>query len=219
MQQRETCHRAAWGKRCVPPPGPDPWWGDSPPCSSSTTPAVSGHKGWKVLPGQSYWELWGSKMSWSWLGAAKTFQVRWWGTLTLRLLGLFILQDGQRQTWVESTELVGEQGQEASAEIWGKSDMFKSRRFLTRVWRLQSLTCPKGGQPLALVWSFTRVQLLQHHAGVLSCQVILNTHKNQTSDTGTNQRPIQTVQDLQGSALSRLDYNLLSSRTWKDDKR
>lgn len=38
-------------------------------------------------------------------------------TLTVRLLGLFILQDGQRQTRVETAELVGQQRQEASTEV------------------------------------------------------------------------------------------------------
>lgn len=41
----------------------------------------------------------------------------WRKTLTVRLCGLFILQDGQRQTRGETAELVGEQGQEASTEI------------------------------------------------------------------------------------------------------
>lgn len=38
-------------------------------------------------------------------------------TLTARLLGVFILQDGQRQTRVETAELVGHQRQETPTEV------------------------------------------------------------------------------------------------------
>lgn len=124
----ETCHRAAWGKTCVPPLGPGPWWGDSPPYSSNTTPDVSGHKGWNVQPAQSYWELWASKTNVFMFGADQTSQTTRRETLTLRLFGLFILQDGQRQTGVETAELVGEQGEEATTEIWGRSKIHVDKR-------------------------------------------------------------------------------------------
>lgn len=41
--------------------------------------------------------------------------------------------------------------------------------------KCRPLAFPEGRQPLALVGLFVRVQLLQHHTGVLSSQVILDT--------------------------------------------
>lgn len=51
---------------------------------------------------------------------------------------------------------------------------------MVHIFALRSVKCrplafPEGRQPLALVGLLVRVQLLQHHTGVLSSQVILNT--------------------------------------------
>lgn len=45
--------------------------------------------------------------------------------------------------------------------------------------RLWEFTLPEGREPLALLWGFICVQLLQHHTRVLSCQVILDSHTHQ----------------------------------------
>lgn len=104
------------------------------------------------------------------------------GLTAFLLLGLSVLQDAQGQARVEAAELVGEQRQEASSEICRVEQEEEEEGLgqMVHIFARRSLKChplafPEGRQPLALVGLFVRVQLLQHHTGVLSCQVILNT--------------------------------------------
>lgn len=123
VRLREMCRRAAWGRRCVPLLGSGPWWGGSPPCSSNTTPDVSGRKGWNGLPAQSCWELPRSETSQPRCvrGRGNVIRLVSRGSLTARLLlWLLILQDAERHARMEAAKLVGEERQEAPAEIWGE---------------------------------------------------------------------------------------------------
>lgn len=104
------------------------------------------------------------------------------GLTAFLLLGLPVLQDAQGQARVEAAELVGEQRQEAASEICGAEQEEGGQVVLivaSRSGKCRPLAFPEGRQPLALVWLFVRVQLLQHHTRVLSGQVILKHTRTQ----------------------------------------
>lgn len=176
MQQKERCRQAAWGKTFVQQLESSPWWGDSPPCSLNTTPGVWDRKEWNTSPVQSYWVLWSQKqfrlcckkqfLKKKKIGVACKVLL-----VVSSLLFLFCRILRARLGWklLNWYERRAKKRRRKSKEKDILIPLFTPFQYAVGY----KCTFPEGCKPLALLWSFICVQLLQHHARVLSSQVIL----------------------------------------------